>query len=102
MYNKYNSWVGQMQNPNVAAIAWQFNVFTKKLINWWKERKSKIKYRGHNKALSKAQELVLCQYFDSLNRKRPKTCYKQLKLAVNAFFKKKHTKSGKPSIVEVY
>ena len=91
--------LGKCENPNVAAVARQFNVPAKRLINRWKGRKSKIECGGHNKALSEAQESALCQYLDNLDGGGPKVRYKQLEQAANSLLKKWYTRSGKPPIV---
>lgn len=87
------------ENPNVTAVARQFNVPAKRLINQWKGRKSKVECGRHNKALFEAQELALCQYLDNLNGEGPKAHYKQLEQVANSLLKKGHTRSGKPPIV---
>ena len=91
--------LGKCENPNVAAVARQFNVPAKRLINRWKGRKSKIECGGHNKALSEAQESALCQYLDNLDGGGPKVRYKQLEQAANLLLKKGYTGSGKLPII---
>lgn len=39
---------------------------------------------AHNRTLSEAQELAICQYLDHLDRGGPKARYKQLEQAANA------------------
>ena len=51
---------------------------------------------AHNKILSEAQELAICQYLDFLDRGGPKAQHKQLKQAANALLKKDHIGRSKP------
>lgn len=66
------------ENPNVAAVAREFDVPAPRLRNRWKGRKSKVKVGAHKKALSEAQESAICQYLDNLDGAGPETRYKQL------------------------
>lgn len=87
------------ENPNVAAVARQFEVPATRLRSRWKGRKSKTERGGHNKALSEAQESAICQYLENLNGGGPKARYKQLEQAANALLRKGHTGGGKPPTV---
>lgn len=91
--------LNKRENPNVAAVARQFEVPIPRLRNRWKGRKSKIESGGHNKALSEAQESALCQYLDNLAGGGPKARYKQLEQAANSLLRKGHTGGGKPPTV---
>ena len=44
----------------------------------------------------------MCQYLDNLDKGGPKTRYKQLEHAANAFFKKRHIESGKLLTVKAH
>ena len=88
--------LGKCENPNVTAVARQFNVPARRLINRWRGCKSKIECGGYNKA---AQELALCQYLDNLGGGGPNARYKQLEQAANSLLTKGYTGSGKPPIV---
>ena len=91
--------LGKRENHNVAAVAREFNVPAKRLINRWTGHKSKIECGGHNKALAEVQELALCQYLDNLDGGGPKARYKQLEQAANALLKKGYTRGGKSPTV---
>ena len=85
--------------PNVAKTARDFRVPPSRLRNRWNGRRSKSQVVAHNRTLSEAQELTICQYLDHLDRGGPKAQYNQLKQAANAFLKKDYTGKGKPPTV---
>ena len=61
--------------PNVAKTARDFRVPPSRLRNRWNGRRSKSQVVAHNRTLSEAQELAICQYLDHLDRGGPKARY---------------------------
>ena len=94
--------LGKYENLNIAAVAWQYPIPAKRLINWCRGHKSKIEYEGYDKALFEAQALGLYQYLDNLDRGGPKARYKQLEQATNALLNEKYIKGGKPPTVKAH
>ena len=67
--------------PNVAKNSSQFHIPPSRLRNRWNGRRSKTEVVDHNRTLSEAYKLAICQYLDYLNRRGPKARYKQPGLA---------------------
>ena len=87
------------RKPNIAKTARNFRVPPSRLRNRWNGRQPKSQVVAHNRTLSEAQELAICQYLDHLDREGPKARYKQLEQAANALLKKDYTGRGKPPTV---
>ena len=60
------------RKPNIAKTARDFRVPRSRLRNRWNGRQPKSQVVAHNRTLSEAQELAICQYLDHLDRGGPK------------------------------
>ena len=58
--------------PNIAKTAEEFRVPPSRLRNRWNGRRLKTKVVAHNRSLSEARKLAICQYLDHLDRGGPK------------------------------
>lgn len=56
--------------PNVTKTAREYHVPSSRLRNRWNGRRSKSQVVAHNRTLSEAQELAICQYFRSSRPER--------------------------------
>jgi len=57
----------QCSNPNISAVAREFQVPRARLKARWNGRQSKQQRPAVNRRLTDAQELVICLYFDRLH-----------------------------------
>jgi len=56
----------EMDKPNIAMVAQEFQVLETRLRGRQKGRQSKSEHRPSNKLLTKAEELSVCMYLDKL------------------------------------
>lgn len=78
--------LNRQRKPNIAKTVKEFRV-PSRLRNRWNGRRPKNKVVSHNRSLSEAQELAICQYLDHQDRGGPKARYKQLEQAANALLR---------------
>ena len=60
--------ISDNEKPNIAKLARENNVPYQRLLACYKGRQSILEQSATNLQLNLAQELVLCQYLDTLNK----------------------------------
>ena len=85
------------ENPNLAQLAREWKVPTRRLRERYKGRPSKTQQHPRNRALTDSQDLALCQYIDHLDLGGHKATLAQIQGAANSLLQM----NSNSSIVEV-